>query len=291
VLGLAGSFTIALAAPGDSSNPVVAKGGSIELGSSDVRALVSSLPESARSTVSTSLPALEQLIRNELIMRSVAVEAKAKSFEQKPEVARALQRVREEAVVRLWVADRATVPADYPRAADLQAAYDANRKSLPPASQYHLAMIFINAADGADPAKLAASLQKAIGLQGKLATGDFSQLAREQSEDPETAGKGGDLGFLADERLSSGIAPTVRTLKVGQVAGPVKTNQGLYFVKLIEKKEGAVPTLADIRERLVAAMRNRRAEELQQAYLNDLGNKLAITLNQIELAKLQPGLK
>jgi peptidylprolyl isomerase len=291
VLGLVGSFTIALAAPGDSTNPVIAKGGSIELGLSDVRALVSSLPESTRSTLSTNLPALEQLIRNELIMRSVAAEAKAKSFEQKPEVARTLQRVRDEAVVRLWVADRASVPTDYPSAADLQAAYDAMSKSLPPASQYHLAMIFISVADGAEPAKLAASLQKVISLQGKVATGDFGQLAREQSEDPETAAKGGDLGFLADERLPGGIAPTVRTMKVGQVAGPVKTNQGLLFIKLIEKKEGAVPTLADVRERLAAAMRSRRAEQLQQAYLKDLDNKLVITVNQIELAKLQPGLK
>lgn len=40
---------------------------------------------------------------------------------------------------------QATVPADYPSEADPQAAYDANRKSLPPSSQYHLAMIFIRA--------------------------------------------------------------------------------------------------------------------------------------------------
>jgi peptidylprolyl isomerase len=290
VLGLAAALTIGNAAP-EASGPVIAKGGSVELGANDVRVLVSELPESARSTLSTNLNALEQLIRNELVRRAVSAEAKAKSFEQKPEVARTLQRVRDEAVVRLWVSDHAAVPAGYPSDAELQAAYEASRKSLPPDSQYHLAMLFIGAADGADPAKLAQALHKAMDLQAKLASSDFSQLAREQSEDPETAAKGGDLGFLADNQLPAGMAPTVRTLKAGQVAGPMKAAQGLYFIKLLEKKEGTVPALAAIRDRLAAALRNRKAEELQQAYLNDLGTKLAITVNQIELAKLQPGLR
>ena len=128
-------------------------------------------------------------------------------------------------------------------------------------------------------------------MKTKVATGDFGQLAKEQSEDAESAAKGGDMGFLPDDRLLPGIAAAVRGMKVGEVVGPVKSPQGLHFLKLIEKKEGTTPALAEVRDRLVAAMRARRAEELQQAYLNELGTKLAITVNQIELAKLQPGLK
>jgi len=291
VLGVASLLASVQAAPGDTGGSVIAKAGSLELGSSDVRALVASLPESTRSTLTQNLNALEQLIRSELVRRAVAAEAKAKNFEQQPEVVRQLQRVREEAVVRLWVADHSQVPQGYPSDAELQAAYDATKKSLSPSSQYHLAVIFVSAADGNEPAKLSTALRKALDLQAKIATADFAQLAREQSEDMATAPKGGDLGFLADDRLAADIAPTVRSLKAGQVAGPVKTVQGLYFIKLLEKKEGTVPTLADVRERLVAALRARKAEELQQAYLNNLGTQLGITVNQIELAKLQPGLR
>lgn len=146
----------------------------------------------------------------------------------------------------------------------MQAAYDHARKSLPSSSQYHLAILFISAPDGADAAKVSAALHKAMSLQTQLATGDFGQLARLQSEDPQTAAKGGDLGFLPDDRLAPGNAPTVRAKRVGQVVGHVKIAQGLYFLKLLEKM---IPTLAD------------------------LGYKLGITVNQIELAKLQPGLK
>lgn len=109
VPGLAGICTMAWAAPGDSGNPVVAKGGSVELGVSDVR--VSALPESTRGALPTSLPALDQRVRNELLRRSIACQVKATGFEEKPDIARTLQQVREEAVLRLWVTDHAAVPA------------------------------------------------------------------------------------------------------------------------------------------------------------------------------------
>jgi peptidylprolyl isomerase len=270
---------------------IVAKGGTIELGSSDVKALVSSLSESSRATVSSNLGALEQLVRNELVLRAVSVEAKARNFEQDPATVRALERIRQEAVTRLWLASQATVPANYPSDAQIQATYDSAKSSLAAPTQYHVAEIFISAPDGSDPAKLNAALKKAVDLQGKLATADFAQLARTQSDNPESAAKGGDLGFVAEDHLFPGMAPVLRGMKAGDVIGPVKISQGLLFVKLFERKDGAVPGLAEARERIVTVLRARRAEELQQAYLKDLSTKLAITVNQIELANLQPGLK
>jgi peptidylprolyl isomerase len=287
-VGLACASAVVAATAGDT---IIAKGGAIELGASDIRALVSSLPESSRATLSSNLGALEQLVRSELVRRAVTAEAKAKNFEQDPATVKALQLVREEAVTRLWLASQATVPAGYPSDAQIQAAYDAARASLAAPTQYHVAQIFISAPDGSDSTKLAAALRKAVDIQGKIATSDFAQLARTQSDHADSAAKGGDLGFVSEDHLLPGAAAALRGMKVGEVIGPLKTSQGLHFLKLIEKKEGAVPTLADARERIVAALRARRAEELQQAYLKDLGTRLSITVNQIELAKLQPGLK
>lgn len=84
------------------------------------------------------------------------------------------------------------------------------------------------------------------------------------------------------------LAPTAANKAI---AGPVNTAQVLYFIKLLDKKEGSVPTLAQIHDRLVALLRACRARQLQEAYLSELGNKLSITVDQIELAKLRPALK
>jgi parvulin-like peptidyl-prolyl isomerase len=73
--------------------------------------------------------------------------------------------------------------------------------------------------------------------------------------------------------------------------GPIKTSQGLHFLKLVERRPTALPPLADVKSRIVAALRARRAQQLQQSYLSDLASKLNITVNQIELSKLQASLK
>jgi len=43
--------------------------------------------------------------------------------------------------------------------------------------------------------------------------------------------------------------------------------------------------------RVVADLRARRAQQLEQTYINELATKLSISINEIELAKLQPGLR
>lgn len=65
----------------------------------------------------------------------------------------------------------------------------------------------------------------------------------------------------------------------------------LHFLKLIERQQTPIPALAVVHERIVAARRARKQGELEQAYLRGLAAKLDITVDQIELAKLQGSLK
>ena len=186
---------------------------------------------------------------------------------------------------------QARVPADYPSESDIKAAYEASKQALASPTQYRLAQIFISAPDGANAAKLTAALRKANDIEAKIAKSDFSQLAQEQSEHAESAGRGGDRGYLPENRMAPEIVTAVRGMKAGEIVGPVKTAQGLHFFKLLDKKPGVVPTLAEARDTLSAALRTRRAQELERTYLTNLDAKLGITVNQIELAKLQPTLK
>ncbi|MDE2451182.1 MAG: hypothetical protein KGO22_19550 [Gammaproteobacteria bacterium] len=65
----------------------------------------------------------------------------------------------------------------------------------------------------------------------------------------------------------------------------------LHFLKLIERRQTPIPALAVVHERIVAALRARKQGELEQAYLRGLAATLDITVDQIELAKLQGSLK
>jgi peptidylprolyl isomerase len=264
---------------------VIAKGGSIELSSADVRAIVATLPDDSRKAAHSNLPALEQLLRSEIAQRAIVAEARAKNFDHDPTAAKQLERVQQEALMRLWLASKSAVPADYPSDADVKAAYDAARAARP--LEYHLAQIFISAPNGADPAKLAGALRKVNEITTRLPSSDFAQLAREQSEHAESASKGGDLGFVAGERLPPDVLRTVQSLTPGQVAGPLKSSEGLHFVKLIETRPITLPQLAEVRGRIAADLRTRRAQDLERAYVSELSGKLGISINEIELAKLQ----
>jgi peptidylprolyl isomerase len=281
------------ATAGAASGDVIARGGGVTLAAGDIRALVQALPEGDRKVAGTDGAALERLVRNEVVSRAVLAEAKQAGFERQPETQAQFARLHDEALLRLWLAKQAAVPADYPAEADVKAAYDANQKVLVGPTQYRLAQVYIGLPD--DPAKLSAALRKAAEVGGKLSgdkvAADFSKLAESYSEHAESAGKGGDMGFLPDNQLAPEVLAAVRALKPGEVAGPIRTAQGLHYLKLLDRKAGAALSFAEAHDALAGALRTRRANELSQAYLATLNTRLGISVNQIALAKLQEDMR
>jgi parvulin-like peptidyl-prolyl isomerase len=79
----------------------------------------------------------------------------------------------------------------------------------------------------------------------------------------------------------------VRDLEVGATTGPVKTSQGLHYVKLLDKKVEPLPSFEDSREQLRLALRARRAQELEQAYVAALNTRLDVAVDQIALAQIE----
>jgi len=270
---------------------VVAKAGAIEMTTTEVQALLSGLPEASRNQLTADPKALEQFVRGELLRRSVMAEVKSANFERDASVAPQLERLKEEALMRLWIANKAKPAANFPSDDEVRAAYESNKTAFAAPTEYRISQIFISAPNGADATQVAAALAKVADLGKKVPGGDFAALAKANSDHAESAAKGGDLGFLPENRLLPEVAAAVRNLPVGQTVGPVKTAQGLHFLKLNEKKVGAVPEFATIKASIAAAMRDTRTQQLEQAYLAELGNHLGISVNQIELAKMQKAAK
>lgn len=278
-----GCMTAAAQAAGTDS--VVARGGSIQVDVSDVRALVSSLPDGTRQAVLAKPGSLEQLVRQDILQRSLLKDAEAANFAGSPATAGTLQRVRDEALTRLWLASKATVPAGFPSESQVQSAYDLLQKNAP--YEYHLEQIFIAAPDGGSASTLAAALQKAERVQKLIASTSFEQVARQDSDDSDTASKGGDLGFLPEAKLMPEIRTAVESMTPGESLGPIKTAAGLHFLKLLARRRITIPPLATVHAKVVAALRAQRAQQLEQSYLQQVAAKLDITVDQIELAKLQ----
>jgi peptidylprolyl isomerase len=275
--------SFALVACGDKT---VGTAAGISVKDSDIRAIVEAVPEPTRSALLQDKASLEKLVRTELVRRALLEEARDARLDADNKVQQELDRVRDEALVRLWLVRQATVSKDYPSEEDVKLAFQSNQAAFVTPPSYRVAQIFVSAPNGISPEQLAGAMRKAADVGAKIPSGDFATLAREYSEHAESAAKGGDVGLLPANRMLPEIAAAVRDLQVGATVGPVKTSQGLHYVKLLERQDGAPLSFDQARPQLVEALRARRAQELEQAYLSQLNARLGVSIDQIALAAL-----
>jgi peptidyl-prolyl cis-trans isomerase SurA len=154
-------------------------------------------------------------------------------------------------------------------------------------AQYHLAQIYVSPMPNPqvhnlknDKAQNEADARKKIQmLSNRLDSGeDFATLAMNYSEDSETSGNGGDLGFSPEsslQRTDPATREIVLKLKPGQY-GPVITVQdpntkrimGFRIVKLLAREPAGQRELADprVQQAIRSQLRDRREQLLKAAY-------------------------
>ena len=163
--------------------------------------------------------------------------------------------------------------------------------------QYHLAHIFVTTTPNPqvhnlknDKAQNESEARKKIQMiLNRLDSGDdFATLAMNLSEDPETSGNGGDLGFAPESSLKSTdplTRDTVMKLKPGQyspiitVVNPMtKQLVGFRIVKLIAKEPAGQRELSDprVQEAVRSQLRDRREQLLKSAYYEVLRDQAKV---------------
>ncbi|HLX75259.1 MAG TPA: SurA N-terminal domain-containing protein [Terriglobales bacterium] len=163
--------------------------------------------------------------------------------------------------------------------------------------QYHLAHILVTTAPNPqvhnlknDKARNEAEARKKIQmLLNRLDSGeDFATLAMNYSEDPETAGNGGDLGFTPESSLK-GTDPATRDaitkLKPGQYSAIIPvvnptTHQlfGYRIVKLIAKEPAGQRDLNDprVQQAIREQLRDRREQLLKAAFYEEIRDQAKV---------------
>jgi peptidyl-prolyl cis-trans isomerase SurA len=159
--------------------------------------------------------------------------------------------------------------------------FNANRGQFNlPEDAYHLAQIVITPApdpqvtnrnhdDAKTPEAAAAKLSM---LMERLKTGTpFADLARDYSEDPESAPRGGDLGMVPLSRIKQ-APPALRDAALTVTPGNAKvaSQGGAHTIVYVVSREPAGQrdlSTPGVKDRITTALRQRREQLLRSAYL------------------------
>ena len=99
-------------------------------------------------------------------------------------------------------------------------------------------------------------------IQAKIDVGvEFAVLAKDYSEDFGSAESGGDLGYTSGETFPEAFEKALAELEVGQISGPVNTDAGTHFIKLLDIQQESYE---------LSEQRSRIERELIQESTSDL---------------------
>ena len=157
-----------------------------------------------------------------------------------------------------------TVPSEE----EVRAAYE---ESYPVSNQFRISHILLGFPEGASEAGKSQTLQKAEDLLRTIREGaSFEEMAREYSQDTSSAGQGGSLGTFLPGEILPELERAVRTLKPGEIGGPVLTTAGYHLLRLDALVPTQPPPLAEVRAVLERRLGARKETDARERWLQEL---------------------
>ncbi len=173
-----------------------------------------------------------------------------------------------------------------PSDADIQAAYEKNKSRYNEPEKRHGRHILIPVGKDDAAARKQAEEVLAQAKSGK----DFAALAKQYSQDPGSADKGGDLGWVDRNQFVGPFDDALFSMTAGEIRGPVKTQFGYHIIRLDEIQPGKTRPLESVRgeieaelKRNVAADRFGEIQEQIQARLEQSGGDLGSLAKEFHL--------
>lgn len=157
---------------------------------------------------------------------------------------------------------------------ELKSYYDSNIARFRTDEQRRASHILIGSPKDAPAAERQAAKEKATKLLEDLRKHPemFADVARKQSQDPGSAEKGGDLGFMGRGALVKPFEDAMYALKDGQISDVVETDYGYHIIKLTGIKPAETKPLEQVRTELEAELRKQLAAKKYTELADTFGN-------------------
>ncbi|GFE62027.1 peptidylprolyl isomerase [Geobacter sp. AOG2] len=157
--------------------------------------------------------------------------------------------------------------------------YDRNAAAFAQPPRVHLSHILIALAKDATKEQKKAAADKIAEVQKRVARGDdFSALAAQYSDDAKNRTRGGDIGWFTSEQMPAEMHAKVKNLKVGDVSAVVEDRFGLHVIKVMESRAAFTPTFDELKDRIMATVRQEKAEKELQPFVKQLRDRAKVEI-------------
>ncbi|MFT5082930.1 MAG: peptidyl-prolyl cis-trans isomerase D [Lentisphaeria bacterium] len=167
--------------------------------------------------------------------------------------------------------------------ADVEAQYQLEVESFAGDAQYEIAHLLIESGDD--------STEIATVVSDKIQGGDnFAELVKAYSEDSGSKENGGILGVMTPGIFPKAFEDAVYSLEQDEVSGPIETDAGIHFVKVLSKTVKAVPSLEARKAEILSLLQRGEAEQKFVEYAERL-SEMTFSSPDLSEAAAELGLK
>jgi peptidylprolyl isomerase len=257
---------------------VIGSIGDIEMRKDEILESLGGLGTVEKEALARDPAALNKLLRSMLVQRVIYQQAVEVKWDQEPAIQPLLKSTREAAITDSYLKHISRPPEGYPDETELRKAYEASRAELTVPRSFRLAQIFITA--GSD--QQLAEVKKRL----KADPAGFGRIAREMSEEKESAAREGEIGWLTERQVQPEIFEQLPKLSLNVVSEPVRLKDGWHILKVLDVREPFTPIFDQVRVQLAQRLRAEKIRVGMQAYVAETLQKHPVAINEVALSKL-----
>src|SRR5215469_7693914 len=165
----------------------------------------------------------------------------------------------------ILIADQGKVAAGLnPTDADLLKMYNQSLDQFRTPERVHARHILLMT-QGKPPAEEAKIKAQAEDLLKQIKAGaNFEELAKKNSQDPGSASKGGDLGWVARGQMVAEFEKACFTLKPGETSNVIKTEYGYHIVQVLAHEQAHLQPFEEVKAQLATQWKNAQVNQIMQ---------------------------
>jgi peptidyl-prolyl cis-trans isomerase C len=248
------------------SQEPLARQGDVVLTQAEIDAAFSKIPSDYRLTFIRDGEKVETLVRNLLMSKTLAEEAKKAGYDQETLVKLRLELAVESELATEWLADVVAnaPPVDFELIAHEQ--YILNPEAWKSPEQIDVSHILISS-ESRSPG---AALEIATGLYEQLVADPslYDAMVAEYSEDPSKTVNDGRFPRVNREEMVKPFEEAAFALRVpGEISEPVETNYGYHIIRLNQYFPSEVQPFEAIKEQAIEKAHKEYLDDYRKSYL------------------------